>query len=76
MKVTINNFENAETLMLNTVLVRLKEWDTCNSASVDVTPRKDDGYIKYVIVVTFEPGSTMTIIAQQRGQGAEITFYS
>ncbi len=74
--ITINNREQADPEHLEKALRCALRHETAVEANIYVQPRRDNGWLEYVVRVTYESGGGMTIGVIQRTPGAEVECHS
>ena len=80
MDISIRNAEQAEMPFLITCIERVRQHQNVESAVIHVAKRGagrcSPQWIEYLILITYETGSTMTVGAIQRTLDADIEFHS
>lgn len=73
---TITNYDVAAEYgdMLLAAVKRLARYQHVETAELHPTPRRQDGWLEWIMVVHFDDKGVMTVGVLQRSEGADIEF--
>ena len=76
MKIEVVDADRAEAVFLGAVLARLAHHQHVDKATIYVIPRKESGWIEYLMFIQYEFGGTITIGCIQRTVDGPMEFHS
>lgn len=73
---TIYSIEQAELDVLQRVIAKVATMRVDDDRAISVVPRRESGFLEYIVTFTHDEKHTFTLGCVQRSVGAELEFHS